>query len=535
MNMLEALSDNIVIDPDKCIYCGVCVETCILDNLRLKLAPCSQACPLGVNCQGYVQLVARGQDEEALRVLEEKLPFPEILSRLCSQPCEDRCHHKKTTGQAVNIRGLKRYLTELYERQTPAVPSVAPATGRTVAIVGAGPAGLTAAYDLRRQGQAVVVFEAESAPGGMLRWGVPEFRLPRRILERELGRLIQMGVRFECGTALGQGTSLEGLTGQYDAVLMATGCSRPKVLGISGEDASDVRHALPFLKAVRVGTPPAVGRKVVVIGGGDVAVDCAQTARRLGSVEVAVISLEDESALPAHPNVVRSARAEGIVFRGSWGPQEIVVENSRIKGVRLKKCVSVFDADSRFMPAYDLCQTDFETADTVIIAIGQQADLGCLVECGIAPSQIVHHDALTLATPLASVFVAGDVSTGPSSVVHAMAGGRRAAESIRRYLRGEDLTFGRSYAGPYETEFAIDTSRGNPAERSENLLRGFSGPGDFEELEMPFSTEEARAEAKRCYSCGQPYGKYRTCWFCLPCEVECPKDALWVEIPYLLR
>jgi NADPH-dependent glutamate synthase beta subunit-like oxidoreductase len=535
MNLLEALSDNIVVDRDKCIYCGVCVETCILDNLRLKLAPCSQACPLGVNCQGYVQLVARGQDEEALRVLEEKLPFPEILSRLCSQPCEDSCHHKKTSGQAVNIRGLKRYLTERYERQAPPVPAPATPTGKTVAVVGAGPAGLTAAYDLRRQGQAVVVFEAESEPGGMLRWAVPEFRLPRRILERELGRLVQLGVRFECGAVLGQDVSLGHLTSQYDAVLIATGCSRPQTLGIVGEDAADVRYALPFLKAARAGEPPVVGRKVVVIGGGDVAVDCAQTALRLGAAQVAVISLEAESALPAHPNVVGSAKAEGIIFRGSWGPQEIVVEDGRIQGVRLKKCISVLDADFRFMPVYDVCQTDVETADTVLIAIGQKADLGCLAECGIDSAQGLACDPLTLETSLTSVFAAGDVGTGPSSVVHAMAGGRRAAESIWRYLRGEDLRFGRSYAGPYETEFAIDTSRASAVNRSENPLGGFKGRGDFNEIEMPFTEESARREAARCYSCGEPFGKYRTCWFCLPCEVECPKDALWVEIPYLLR
>jgi formate dehydrogenase major subunit len=171
----------------------------------------------------------------------------------------------------------------------------------------------------------------------------------------------------------------------------------------------------------------------------------------------------------------------------------------------------------------------------VLVAIGQKADLGCLAECGIDSAQRLACDPLTLETSLASVFAAGDVGTGPSSVVHAMAGGRRAAESIRRYLRGEDLRFGRSYAGPYETEFAIDTSRASAVDRSENPLGGFNGRGDFNEIEMPFTEESARREAGRCYSCGEPFGKYRTCWFCLPCEVECPKDALWVEIPYLLR
>jgi NADPH-dependent glutamate synthase beta subunit-like oxidoreductase len=250
---------------------------------------------------------------------------------------------------------------------------------------------------------------------------------------------------------------------------------------------------------------------------------------------VVVASLERESDLPAHPNMIMGAKAEGVVFRGAWGPQAIVGKKGRVEGVQLKKCVSLYDADAKFMPVFDVCQTEFEAADTVIIAIGQQAETGCLADERICSEHGVQCDPLTLQTTFANVFVAGDVASGPSSVVHAMASGRRAAESIHRHLLGEDLKFGRSYIGPYETEFSIDTSWGNPAARCENPLRSFKGPGDFEELEMPLSAEAARREAGRCYSCGQPFGKYRTCWFCLPCEVECPHQALWVEIPYLLR
>ncbi len=535
INLLESLSDNIVVDRDKCTYCGVCVETCILDNLRMKLAPCSHACPLGVNCQGYVQLTQRARDEEALRVLEEKLPFPEILSRLCSQPCEAACHRKKIEGQAVNIRGLKRYLTERYEHQEAPLPRVAAATGKKVAVVGAGPAGLTAAYDLRRLGHEIILYDGESEPGGMLRWAVPEFRLPRRILNRELERLAKLGVVFKCGSKLGRDVELKGLRRDAHAVLIAFGCTRHKTLGIKGEELPGVIHALPFLKSIREGRPQKVGLKVVVIGGGDVALDCAQSAKRLGAAAVVVISLEQESDLPAHPNVVRGASAEGVVFRGAWGPQAIVGHTGRLEGVQLKKCVALFDADSNFRPAYDVCQTDFESADTVVVAIGQQAEPGGLVDEGICSGQAVDCDRLTLQTALADVFVAGDFISGPSSVVHAMASGRNAAESIHRYLLGENLKFGRNYMGPCETEFSIDSSRGNSAARSENPLRAFNGPGDFEELELPFNAETARREAGRCYSCGQPFGKYRTCWFCLPCEVECPHQALWVEIPYLLR
>ncbi|MCU0560604.1 MAG: FAD-dependent oxidoreductase [Desulfobacterales bacterium] len=501
----------------------------------MKLAPCTQACPLGVNCQGYVQLIARGRDEEALRILEEKLPFPEILSRLCSQPCEDNCHRKKNGDHPVNIRGLKRYLTQIYETRLPSLPAVAGPSGKTVAIVGAGPAGLTAAFDLSKHGHAVTLFDAEAEPGGMLRWAVPEFRMPGRILGREIDRLLQMGVHFQGRQKLGRDIRWEDLTKRHDAVLIAIGCSRAKRLGVEGENLRGVQHALSFLKSVREGRPEPLGRRVVVVGGGDVAVDCAQTARRLGAEAVVIVSLEDESVLPAHPNVVASAKAEGILFRGAWGPQALLGDKGVVQKVQLKKCVSVFDADANFKPMYDMCQLDSEEADSVIIAIGQAAEMGDLFECGIATAHKLVCDPMTLQVHSAPVFAAGDIWTGPTSVVHAMASGRRAAESVHRFLSGEDLRFGRGYAGPCETDFPIDTTRASLSVRSENPLKRFEGPGDFAELEEPFDSETARREASRCYSCGEPFGKYRTCWFCLPCEVECPQEALWVEIPYLLR
>jgi NADPH-dependent glutamate synthase beta subunit-like oxidoreductase len=334
---------------------------------------------------------------------------------------------------------------------------------------------------------------------------------------------------------LGRDLSLDELLRAHDAVLVALGCRGTRRLDIPGEKLPGVLYALPFLKSVRAGAPAAVGSRVVVVGGGDVAVDCAQTALRLGAQSVVVISLEGESDLPAHPNVVHGAKAEGIVFRGTWGPQAIQAKEGRLEGVRLKKCVSVFDERSNFQPVYDVCQTDFEAADTVIVAIGQTPERDDLEATGLIAGAGLSCDPLTLQAPDGRVFVAGDIHSGPSSVVHAMASGRRAAESIHRLLSGEDLRLGRAYSGPYETEFAIDPRVGSHAPRTENPLRTYHGAGDFAEMEQPLSPEAARREAGRCYSCGVPFGKFRTCWFCLPCEVECPHDALWVEIPYLLR
>ncbi|MCF8066203.1 MAG: FAD-dependent oxidoreductase, partial [Desulfarculaceae bacterium] len=327
-NLLEALSDNIKVNKDKCTACGVCVDTCILDNLRLKLAPCRQACPLGVNCQGYVQLILRGEDQAGLEMVERKLPFPGILGRLCSAQCEAGCQRKKETGEAVAIRALKRYLSDAASE--PALPDKAPDSGKSIAVVGSGPAGMLAAWDLLVQGHGVTVFDSESEPGGMLRWAVPSFRLPAEVLSAEWGKLLALGARFKGETALGREVSLEDLSADYDAVVLALGCPRPKRLGIDGEDAQGVGHALELLKAARTDTLPSLSGRVVVIGGGEVALDTAQTALRLGAEQVTVVSLEDRQGMPASPEAVPLAEAEVVVLDGSWGPTRILSKDGAV-------------------------------------------------------------------------------------------------------------------------------------------------------------------------------------------------------------
>ncbi|MBN1635104.1 MAG: hypothetical protein JW920_01235, partial [Deltaproteobacteria bacterium] len=216
----------------------------------------------------------------------------------------------------------------------------------------------------------------------------------------------------------------------------------------------------------------------------------------------------------------------------SWGPTHIIESNTKVSGVEFQRCLNAFDAQNRFAPCFDPAEKMNLQADTVIVAIGQATDSSCLDCCGIQDSPV---DPLTLQSRDAMIFVAGDLAQGPSSVVEAMASGRRAAESVNRLLAGVDLHYGRAYAGPIQTDFEIDTSGATERERMVIPQRTFEGQGDFGELEPVFDHETARLEAQRCYSCGQPFGKHRTCWFCLPCEVECPHDALWVEIPYLLR
>jgi NADPH-dependent glutamate synthase beta subunit-like oxidoreductase len=535
INLLESLSDNIAIDKDKCVFCSICVNTCILDNLRMKLAPCRQACPLGVNCQGYVQLIARGEEKQAMELLRNDLPFPAILGRVCSHPCEEKCHRKETEGAAVAIRTLKRYLADQFENEAAVLPEMQPDSGKTIAIIGSGPAGMMAAYDLRTQGHMVTIFDSEKEPGGMLRWAIPEFRLPQSSLDKEMGLLTDMGVVFQCSVAIGKDKSIEALKDEFDAVVVATGCPEHGLLHIDGEENQGVFHGLPFLKMAREGKNSEIGEKVIVIGGGNVAVDSAQTALRLGAKEVTMATLESDNELPAFPEAIESAAAEGIKFECSWGNPKLNFQDGKLIGIDFQRCVQVFDDCGCFAPSFNDCELHYLDADTVIIAIGQQADKSFLESAGIIRDSKMTADPLTLQSPDEKIFVCGDTHSGPSSIIDAMASGREAAESVNRFLNGDHLRYGRQYPGPIETEFDIDTSNASSEKRITVNEHHAKGKGDFQEIESSITQEAARIEAKRCYSCGQPFGKFRTCWFCLPCEVECPTDALKVKIPYLLR
>ncbi len=532
-NLLEALTDNIVIDRDRCTACGKCVETCILDNLRMKLAPCRHACPLGVNCQGYVQLIARGMENESLEMVREALPFPGIIGRVCSQPCEDACHRKEVDGEAVAIRALKRYL---YETAGPsaAIPEVERKTGKTVAVIGTGPAGLLAAWDLAVRGHGVVMFDRKVSPGGMLRWAIPEYRLPVSVLDEEISLLVKLGVSIRCGVEVGTDLTLEELAQEYDAVIAASGCPKPRLLKLPGEELPGVIPALTFLKNIRSGIETDLRGNTIVIGGGNAAVDAARSALRVGAEIVTMVALEEIGGTPAFPWELEEARREGVAVEHSWGPVGFIENNGRAAGVEFQKCTSVYDETGAFSPCLDSCEIMNLEADTVITAVGQDRETAVLAANGLLVNGIPAADAVTLQSAEEKIFFAGDLFTGPSSVIDAMASGRKAAESVHRFLAGEHLTYGRTYRGPVELDFDIDTGRGSSDGRV-SLPCNAAGKGDFSEAEGPLSMAAARKEAARCLSCGEPFGKYRTCWFCLPCEVECPHEALWVEIPYLLR
>ncbi len=531
LNILTTLNDNIRIDRDKCTACGRCVEVCVLDNLRLQLSPCRQACPVGMNCQGYIHHLGKGKPDKGVEMIHEAVPFGGILGRICSRPCEAVCNRSKVDGQPVAIRDLKRYLDD--QNGDPWLPPVAEEKSQRVAVLGGGPAGLTAAFYLRSWGFPITLYDKESAPGGLMRWAIPEFRLPMEILDRELKFIMQMGVGFEANRTLGKDLDLKRLEAEFDAVVLALGAYGRVRLDIPGEDHPDVLPSLSFMKRVREKNPPKLGERVIVIGGGNAAVDAAQTALRLGAQKVQLVSLEKKEEMPAFPWSVTEAEEEGVYLQNGWGPALFRVEGKKLTSVRFKKCLAVVDSQGMFSPVYDERTVLDLLADTVILAIGQKAERDLLTP-SLHGREGILCDPLTYQVGNSKIFCAGDFVRGPKTIVEAMAQGKEAALSIRRLLRGEDLHYERGNGKPVELEFEPDYSKAKPGLRVVVPTLPLSQRKGFQEVSRGYSQEQASAEAERCLACGIPFG-LRTCWFCLPCEIECPEEALYVEIPYLLR
>ena len=529
---------NIHVNRDLCYACGICVDRCILDNLRLHLAPCRTACPLHMNCQGYVRLIAQGKDREAAAEMRKYLPFGGILGRVCHHPCETSCEQTKAEDGAVHIRALKRYLADAYPDVARSMPHIEKDSGKTVAIVGSGPSGLMAAHDLRSCGHDITVFEADAEPGGLLRWAIPSFRLPVHEVEQAVDMLEQMGIQFKTGQALGKQVELSDIADRFDAVLLSVGAGAPVPLGIPGEDLEGVYQGLDLLKHTKQGNMPDLGRSVLVIGGGNCAVDVALTCTKLGIPEVRMICLEDRCDMPAFETELQEAQEEGVAIENCWGPRQFVRTKDGKIGVEVSRCLSVFDDQGAFCPALeDACSLGFE-AGAIVVAVGQKlAGEGIPVEYSENGTQLLA-DGLTLQSPASgNVFCSGDAVSGPKSVVDAMAQGREAAVSIDRFLAGDGLRWGRDFFADngFLEQYEADLSRVKGPGRGKLHRRPVEERTLTHEVEAVLTAEAARQEAERCLSCGRAAECNQTCWLCLPCEIECPVDALEVRMPYLIR
>jgi heterodisulfide reductase subunit A2 len=484
-------------------------------------APCKATCPAHVSIQGYIALINQGKYREALDLFREQHPFPGVCGRVCHHPCEGNCT-RNDVDQPLAIRELHRFLAD-WERQTGARSAAqTPAAGnQKVAIVGSGPAGLSAAAFLALKGYAVTIFEKLPTAGGMMAVGIPEYRLPRDILAEEIALIEGMGVTIRTGVTFGEHITLETLRQEgFDALFLAVGLHGGRRLGIENEDAAGVLQGVDFLRDAALGKAVPIGSEVLVIGGGNVAVDVALTARRKGASKVTLICLEKRNQMPAWEHEIREALDSDILIVNSFGPKAFFInKDNHVSGLEFKSCTAVFDATGRFNPSYDedACQPYF--ADTVIVAIGQSAQLDFASAQGIAvtPRGGLQADPETLQTPLEWVFAGGDAVYGPKSVVEAVACGKTAAESIYRYLNGMDLKEGRDKPWAFEKPEVVDTPVKqrvpvrclDPADRECNFL----------EVSQGYSEEEARREAARCLECG-------ICSECYQCEKVCQPKAI---------
>jgi heterodisulfide reductase subunit A-like polyferredoxin len=536
------------VDMLKCTACGECVKVCPIpvpntfdENLRERRAiyklypqatpssyviekrgpaPCKQECPAHIHVQGYVALIHEGKYKESLELIRRNIPFPGVCGRVCTHPCETRCTRNEV-DEPVSICTLKRFVYD-WEVAQGLEPEFSPAPERPerIAIIGAGPAGLTAAYFLALEGYRPTIFEQMPKPGGMMRYGIPAFRLPREVLDREIEIIRKLGVEIHYGKTLGKEIDLDALANQgFQATFLGIGAWSSRKLGVEGEDARGVMHGIDFLADVHLGREVTVGKRVYVVGGGNVAIDVARTCLRLGAEKVHMICLESREQMPAHAWEVAEAEEEGIQVHCNVGVRRILVENGAVVGIECcEATLTGPDEQGRITPVLHEGTEFTVQADTVLPAIGQSVLAESLADSGVELQWgRIKVDPVTLETTRPGVFAGGDVLRGSATVIEAIAAGKRAAESIHRYLQGIDLHEGREEFFP---DYEIDLSDARPRPRMHmETIELDRRKQTFDEVGLGFTEDQARAEAERCLRCG-------ICSECLQCVEACEAKAI---------
>ena len=462
----------------------------------LVRAPCSHTCPAGVDVPRYLRLIGLGQFDQALAVIREKIPFPSICGHVCPHPCEAKCRRGQV-DEAIAIRALKRFATESGNGLWKAKTKIAPATDKRVAIIGSGPAGLTAANYLSKQGHAVTVFEALPEPGGMMRYGIPEYRLPREVLAKEIEEIRNKGVDIRTNTKV---NSLDELFEDgYDAIFLAIGAHQGAKLGIEGEDSPEVMEGVSFLREISMGNKVEVGDRVAVIGGGNVAIDASRTALRLGAREVTLIYRRTRAEMPASREEVEEALHEGVKIEFLTAPTRIESKDGTVTLTCTRMELGAVDASGRRRPVPIEGNEFSPDFDTVITAIGQTPEAPEQFGLPLGKGNTFQVDPDTLATSREGVFTGGDAVTGPSTVIEAIAAGRRAAVSMDKYLGGSGVID--ETLVPAEEEELPEIEEEEKPRISIPSLPLCDRLNNFAEVELSLGEEAAVEEARRCLRC----------------------------------
>jgi len=573
------------VDTTKCVGCGECVEGCQVNALRLGqkictttpieiptrkdlpgdtewgeehwnvdyrynrketldsgTSPCKTQCPAHIAIPGYIKLASLGKYKEALELIKHENPFPAVCGRICPKSCESEC----TRGELddpVAIDDIKKFIAEQdMNAEHRYIPSIRHQYGNKIAIVGAGPAGMTCAYFLALDGYKVTVFEKETALGGMLTLGIPSFRLEKEIINSEIEVLREMGVEFSTGVEVGKDITLEQLRQLgYEAFYLAIGAQATRKLGIDGEEGEGVLYGVDFLKEINLGNKPELSGNVVVIGGGNVAVDVARAATRVGAKTVSMACLESREEMPALDEEMEEAANEGITVNNGWGPARIMREdgkaNGKVIGIEFKKCLSVFDGEGRFSPTYDEKQTFTLPADYVLISVGQGIEWGGLLDncqVKIRPNRTMTVDGFTYQSDQADIFGGGDSVTGPKFAIDAIAQGKQAAISIHRFVQpGQSLTIGRSKR-EYQAldKNNLDLAGYDLVKRQVASEQPHDNNHTFKDMRGTFTEEQVRKETERCLSCGATVVDEFLCVGCGVCTTKCKFEAITLERVY---
>ena len=572
------------VDKEKCVACGKCVEVCPVGAAKLgqKLctkngevqypvtelpdekkwtadnwnihyredakincydsgtAPCKTACPAHIAVQGYLKMAKEGRYLEALKLIKQDNPLPAVCGAVCNRRCEDACT-RGTIDQPIAIDEVKKFVSALELKQEQRfIPICEKDDGGMwgpdykMAVIGAGPAGLSCAYYLRTRGYDVTVFEKEPRPGGMLLNGIPNFRLEKDVLEAEIDVLRQMGVEFRCGVEVGKDITIDGLRKQgYKAFYLAIGLQGGRKTGVPGENAEGVESGIDFLKRVNQDNSVKLPGDVVVVGGGNVAVDVARSAARTTGGKVTMLCLESEAEMPAAKDEVEEALEEGIEVKNGWGPKEILVEDGRVTGIVFKRCTRVFDEEHRFNPAYDEEDTITIPCQTVLQAIGQSAVWGELLKgtkVELKRNGTVVYDPVTFETGEPDIFVGGDIAGGARFAIDAIAEGKKGCESMHRSVHpGQSQTIARDLREFKELDkdnILLDPRGFDTAGRQIPGKQNVNPRGTFGDIRLTFTEEQVKKEAGRCLGCGASVVDLNRCIGCGLCTTKCEFDAI---------